>query len=57
MCGRFASALPPEMMAKLFRTTGALPNSGPTWNMAPSQGAMVVRHNPETGERRLDMLQ
>ncbi len=57
MCGRFASTLPPEMMAKLFRTTGALPNPGPSWNMAPTQGAMVVRRHPETGERRLDVLQ
>ena len=57
MCGRFASTLPPEMMAKLFRTTGALPNQGPSWNMAPTQGAMVVRRHPETGERRLDVLQ
>ena len=57
MCGRFASTLPPEMMAKLFRTTGALPNPGPSWNMAPTQDAMVVRRHPETGERRLDVLQ
>lgn len=56
MCGRFATSRPPEEMAKLFKTTGPLPNSGPTWNMAPSQGAMVVRRHPETGERRLDVL-
>jgi hypothetical protein len=24
--------------------------------MAPTQGAMVVRHHPETGERHLDLL-
>ena len=56
MCGRFASSLPPELLARLFRTAGPLPNRGPTWNMAPSQGAMVVRRHPETGERRLDVL-
>lgn len=56
MCGRFATTLPPELTARLFRTTGALPNSGPTWNMAPTQSAMAVRRHPETGERRLDVL-
>ena len=49
--------LPPEMMAKLFQTTGALPDRGPSWTVAPTQGAMVVRRHPETGERRLDVLQ
>ena len=56
MCGRFASSLPPELVAKMFGTAGALPNRGPTWNMAPSQDGMVVRRHPETGERRLDVL-
>lgn len=56
MCGRFASALPPELVARLFSTRGPLPNRGPTWNMAPSQDAMVVRRHPDSGERRLDVL-
>ena len=56
MCGRYASFLPPEAIARLFRTTGALPNVAPSWNVAPSHRAMVVRLRPETGERHLDLL-
>ena len=56
MCGRFASVLPPEMVARLFKTGGSIPNVAPTWNMAPTQGAMVVRRHRETGERQLDVL-
>ncbi len=57
MCGRYASLLPPEAVARFFRTTNALANIGPSWNVAPSQQAMVVRRHPETGERHLDLLQ
>ena len=56
MCGRFASTLPPDAMRALFRTTNALVNVAPNWNVAPSQSAMVVRRHPETGERHLDLL-
>lgn len=56
MCGRFAAQLPPEFIARLFATTGALPNTAPNWNIGPRQDAMVVRRHPQTGERRLDVL-
>jgi putative SOS response-associated peptidase YedK len=56
MCGRFAAQLPPEFIRRLFATVGELPNLGPNWNVAPTQGAMVVRRHPESGERRLDVL-
>ena len=56
MCGRFASTTPPEAVARRFKTTGQVPNVAPSWNVAPSQPAMVVRRHPETGERRLDLL-
>ncbi len=56
MCGRFASTLPPELIARLFATRNALPNLGPNWNTAPSQKALVVRRHPDTGERHLDAL-
>lgn len=56
MCGRFASFLPPEAVARLFRTRNPLPSIAPTWNLAPSQESMVVRWHPETGERHLDAL-
>jgi putative SOS response-associated peptidase YedK len=56
MCGRFASTLPPELVARLFATRNALPNLGPNWNTAPTQEALVVRRHPETAERHLDAL-
>jgi putative SOS response-associated peptidase YedK len=56
MCGRYASFLPPEALARIFGTTNPLPNLRPTWNMAPTQNAPVVRRHPETGERHLDLL-
>jgi len=56
MCGRFVSALPPEELARIFAIAGPLPNAAPTWNLAPTQSAVVVRRNPETGERALSLL-
>ena len=56
MCGRFASLLPPYAVQAMFGAVGALPNIAPSWNVAPSQDAMVVRRHPDTGERRLDLL-
>ena len=55
MCGRYASFLPAEALARLFGTTGPLPNLEPTWNMAPTKDAPIVRFDPETGERRLEV--
>ena len=56
MCGRFASSLPADEMRRLFQIVGELPNVEPSWNIAPSQRAAVVRRHPDTGERRLDLL-
>src|ERR1035437_312296 len=56
MCGRYASFLPAEAIVRLFRTVNPLPNVAASWNVAPSQNAMVVRRHPETGERHLDLL-
>lgn len=53
MCGRYASFLPAELLARLFAASGPLPNLEPTWNMAPTKDAPIVRLDPETGERRL----
>jgi putative SOS response-associated peptidase YedK len=53
---RYASFLPAEAVARLFHTVNPIPNIPPTWNMAPTQKAMVVRNHPETGERHLDLL-
>jgi putative SOS response-associated peptidase YedK len=56
MCGRFASQLPAEFVARLFATRNPLPNPRPTWNMAPTRQAMVVHREPGNGERHLDLL-
>ncbi|MFL5258004.1 MAG: SOS response-associated peptidase [Rhodopila sp.] len=56
MCGRYAVFLPADAIVALFKTTGPTPNWAPTWNMAPTRDAPVVRRHPETGERRLDLL-
>jgi putative SOS response-associated peptidase YedK len=56
MCGRYASFLPAEAIARIFGTVNPLPNLAPSWNVAPTQDAAVVRRQPETGARHLDML-
>jgi len=56
MCGRYATTLPADALAALFKLAGPLPNFAPTWNMAPTRSAPVVRVHPETRERRLDLL-
>jgi putative SOS response-associated peptidase YedK len=54
MCGRYASFLPPEFLARLFAARNPLPNFEPTWNMAPSREAPVVRL--VAGQRHLHAL-
>jgi putative SOS response-associated peptidase YedK len=56
MCGRYGSYLPPDEIARLFQVPGALPNFAPSWNVAPSQPAPVIRLHPTTGARHLDLL-
>jgi putative SOS response-associated peptidase YedK len=56
MCGRFTSSLPPEQVARLFRTTNPVPNAPARYNAAPTQDMLVVRFNPETHQRSLDSL-
>jgi putative SOS response-associated peptidase YedK len=56
MRGRYASFLPAEAIARLFHTVNRLPSFPPTWNMATTVDAMVVRHHPASGERHLDQL-
>jgi putative SOS response-associated peptidase YedK len=52
MCGRFASFLPAEAIARIFGTVNPLPNLAPSWNVAPTSDVAVVRRDPETGARR-----
>ncbi len=56
MCGRFASHRPIDEIRALFGTENAPPNAPPTWNMAPTREALVVRRHPQTGARHLDLL-
>jgi putative SOS response-associated peptidase YedK len=56
MCGRYASFLPAEALRGLFQTVNPTPNWEPTWNMAPTRDAPVVRLHPETRARHLDLL-
>jgi putative SOS response-associated peptidase YedK len=56
MCGRYASFIPADRLHLLFRTVNPTPNLQPTWNMAPTRDAPVVRLHPETKQRHLDLL-
>ena len=56
MCGRYASFLPAEALRALFQTVNPTPNWEPTWNMAPTRDAPVVRLHPDTRARHLDLL-
>jgi len=56
MCGRYASFIPTDRLHRLFRTVNPTPNLQPTWNMAPTRDAPVVRLHPETRQRHLDLL-
>jgi hypothetical protein len=39
VCGRFASQIPPDAVARLFRPAGDMPSLGPHWKVAPTQAA------------------
>jgi putative SOS response-associated peptidase YedK len=56
VCGRYASFLPADAVRALFDTVNPTPNWEPTWNMAPTRDAPVVRLHPETRARHLDLL-
>lgn len=57
MCGRFANSQPAETTRKLFRAVNSVPEDArPSWNIAPSQPALVIRRHPETGNRHIDLL-
>lgn len=56
MCGRYQSSTPPELIRRWFKIPGAAPNYPPRWNAAPTLGLPVVRFNPQTAERSLDLL-
>jgi putative SOS response-associated peptidase YedK len=56
MCGRVIQTSNPEAIRKLFDAIAPAPNAPPRYNGAPSHELMVLRRNPETGERTLQLL-
>lgn len=56
MCGRFVNKSSPRDVGEHFGATPPFPRFPPSWNIAPSQDAPVIRRHPETGARHLDLL-
>ena len=56
MCGRFVQKTPPGEIQVLFETANAVPNAPARYNAAPTDTLAVVRFNPKTRERSLDLL-
>jgi len=56
MCGRFLNRRPIHETAGIFGTKNALPNWRPRYTLAPTDGPLAVRFNPETRKRSLDVL-
>jgi len=56
MCGRFVQKTPLGEIQVLFETAGAVPNMPPRYNAAPTDNLAVVRFNPQTRLRALDLL-
>jgi len=58
VCGRLGIYLIPGLVAQFFRAGyDPDPRIEPSWNLAPSQPTMVILRTPETGHRRLELLQ
>jgi putative SOS response-associated peptidase YedK len=56
MCGRYAAFKSVDEIRRAFGTVNPPPNFDPTWNMAPTRLAPVVRLHPQTHARHLDLL-
>ncbi|HEX3953645.1 MAG TPA: SOS response-associated peptidase [Stellaceae bacterium] len=56
MCGRFVQKTPLGEIQVLFETVNPVPNAPPHYNAAPTQDLAVVRFNPQTRSRALDLL-
>jgi putative SOS response-associated peptidase YedK len=55
MCGRYTLSTPSDLLSDLFQLERASALT-PRFNIAPTQEAPVVRRDPESGGRRLDLL-
>lgn len=56
MCGRFVQKTPLGEIQALFETVNPIPNAPARYNAAPTQDLAVVRFNPQTRTRALDLL-
>jgi putative SOS response-associated peptidase YedK len=56
MCGRFASTQPSQVIREAFHAYLGKAEARPSFNVAPSQQARVVRRHPASGENSLDDL-
>jgi putative SOS response-associated peptidase YedK len=56
MCGRFVQKTPLGEIRVLFGTANPVPNMAPRYNAAPTDNLAVVRFNPQSRERSLDLL-
>jgi putative SOS response-associated peptidase YedK len=56
MCGRFVQKTPLGDIRVLFETANPVPNMAPRYNCAPTDPLAVVRFNPQTRARSLDLL-
>ena len=56
MCGRFVQKTPLGDIQTLFEVPGPVPNMPPRYNAAPTDSLAVIRFNPRTGARALDLL-
>ena len=57
MCGRYFRQKEIVDLAAYFEVDTPLPNdAAPSWNVAPTQQAPVLRRNPQSGARHLDVL-
>jgi putative SOS response-associated peptidase YedK len=56
MCGRFVQKTPLGEIRVLFGAENPVPNAPPRYNAAPTDTLAVVRYNPKTQQRSLDLL-
>src|SRR5260370_32147806 len=56
MCGGFVQKTPLGDIRVLFETTNPVPNAAARYNAAPTDNLAVVRFNPQTRQRSLDLL-
>lgn len=53
---RILQKAPLREIELLFETVNPIPNTGPNYNGAPGQRLLVVRRDPNTGARSLDLM-